>query len=134
MFTRLTNRFASLVAILAIVFASLAPTVSYAFSVKGHHATLSQELCNAQGVKRVVAVDLGLMTKQSPVKSQAEMHFGHCPYCASHLHQVDISTAPLKLFLAEINATKHIQVYAEALPTSFYQVTPPSHAPPAISI
>jgi hypothetical protein len=134
MYNRFAKRFTSWIAMLAIVFASLAPSISHAFPAKNNHQALLQELCSAQGAKRFIAVDLAVDTQQAPTQNQAVMHFEHCPYCATHAGTVAITTAPIALFLAQINATEHIQIDAQVLPSSFYQVTPPSHAPPAISI
>ena len=134
MFNLRTKRLASLIAIMAVVFASLAPSISHAFPAKNNQANVLQELCSAQGVKRFVAVDLAVDTQKAPSQNQAAMHFEHCPYCATHAGSVAITVSPIALLLAEINAVEHIPTYAVALPLSFYQVTPPSHAPPAISI
>ena len=134
MFSLRTKRLASLIAIMAVVFASLAPSISHAFPAKNHQATMLQALCSAQGAKRFVALDLAVDTQKAPSQNQAAMHFEHCPYCATHAGSVAITASPVTVFLAEINAIEHIPTYAVALPISFYQVTPPSHAPPAISI
>ena len=134
MFTSYAKRLTSWIAILAVVFSSLAPSISHAFPAKNNQPTLLQELCSAQGVKRFVAVDLAVDTQKAPSQNQAAMHFEHCPYCATHAGSVAITTTPIALFLAEINATEHIQIDAQVLPSAFYQVTPPSHAPPAISV
>ncbi|MFM1911748.1 MAG: hypothetical protein RJB18_1139 [Pseudomonadota bacterium] len=134
MFTRYAKRLTSWIAILAVVFASLAPSISHAFPAKNNQPTLLQELCSAQGAKRFIAVDLAVDTQKAPTQNQAAMHFEHCPYCATHAGTVAIPATSIALFLAEINATEHIQIDAQVLPSSFDQVTPPSHAPPAISI
>ena len=134
MFTRFAKRLTSWIAILAVVFASLSPSISHAFPAKNNQPTVVQELCSAQGAKLFVAVDLAVDTQKAPTQNQAAMHFEHCPYCATHAGTVAITTSPIALFLAEINATEHIQIYAQVLPSSFYLVSPPSHAPPAISI
>lgn len=134
MFTRYAKRLTSWIAILAVVFASLAPSISHAFLAKNNQPTLLQELCSAQGAKRFIAVDLAVDTQKSPTQNQAAMHFEHCPYCAMHAGSIAITASPIALFLAEINATEHIQIDAQVLPSAFYQVTPPSHAPPAIAI
>lgn len=93
-----------------------------------------QEICSAQGAKRFIAVDLAVDTQKTPSQNPATMHFEHCPYCATNAGTFAMIASPIALFLAEINATKHIQTTAQVLPSAFYQVTPPSHAPPAISI
>lgn len=134
MFSLRTKRLASFIAMMAVVFASLAPSISHAFPAKNNQATVLQELCSAQGAKRFVAVDLAVDTQKAPSQNQAATHFEHCPYCATHAGSVAITASPVTMFLAEINAIEHIPTYAVALPRSFYQVTPPSHAPPAISI
>jgi hypothetical protein len=134
MFTRYAKRFTSWIAVAAIVFASIAPSISHAFSVKDNRPAMLQEICSAQGAKRFIAVDLEVDTQKDPKHNQAAMHFEHCPYCGTYAGSLAITTTPIKLFLAKINATEHIQINAQVLPSKFYQVTPPSHAPPAISI
>jgi hypothetical protein len=134
MFSLRTKRLASLIAIMAVVFASLAPSISHAFPAKNKQANVLQELCSAQGAKRFVAVDLAVDTQKAPSQNQVAMHFEHCPYCTMHAGSVAMTPSSITLFLAEINAIEHIQTDAQALPSSFYQVTPPSHAPPAISV
>lgn len=134
MFTRYAKRLTTWIAMLAVVFASLAPSISHAFPAKNNQPTLLQELCSAQGAKRFIAVDLAVDTQKAPSQNQAAMHFEHCPYCAMHAGSVAIPASSIALFLAEINAPKHIQIDVQVLPSAFYQVTPPSHAPPAISI
>ena len=134
MFTLYAKRLTSWIAILAVVFASIAPSISHALPVKSNQPTLLQELCSAQGTKRFIAIDLAVDTQKAPSQNQAPMHFEHCPYCAMHAGSTVIPASAITLFLAEINATEHIKIDAQVLPSSFYQVTPPSHAPPAISI
>ena len=134
MFTRYAKRLTSWIAIAAVVFASLAPSISHAFSVKNNRPTMLQEICSAQGTKRLIAVDLAVDTQKAPSQNQAAMHFEHCPYCATHAGSTAIPTSPITLFLAEINATQLIEIHAQVLPSAFHQVTPPSHAPPALSI
>ena len=124
MLTRYTKSLSSWIAILAVLFASLAPSISQAIVLNHHQTTLSQEICSAQGEKHMVALDLNSDTQPAPSQNHAAMHFEHCPYCASHVASVAIMASPSALFLAQINATEHIQLYAEALPSSFYQVSP----------
>ena len=128
------KKFTSWIVILAVVFASIAPSISHAFPVENNQATLLQQLCSAQGAKRFIAVDLAVNTQKAPSQNQAAMHFEHCPYCATHACNVAITTTPIALFLAQINATEHIQKNALVLPSAFYLISPPSHAPPVISI
>lgn len=134
MFTRYANRLTSLIAIVAVVFASLVPSISHAFSAKDNRSAILQEICSSQGAKRFIVVDLAVDMQKAPSQNQAALHFEHCPYCVTHAGSVAITTTLIKLFLAKINATEHIQIHARGLPSAFYQVTPPSHAPPAISI
>jgi uncharacterized protein involved in copper resistance len=134
MFTCYAKRLTTWIAMLAVVFASLAPSTSHAFPAKNNQPTLLQELCSAQGAKRFIAVDLAVDTQKAPSQNQAAMHFEHCPYCAMHPASMAIPASSIALFLAQINAPKNIQIDVQVLPSAFYQVTPPSHAPPAISI
>lgn len=132
MLMRRLNRFASWIAMMAVIFASLAPTISHAFPAKNNQPSLLQELCSAQGAKRFISVDVAIDNKQAPAQNQAAMHFEHCPYCAHHAANIAIPATSNTLFLAQLNAVQNIEVYAAPLVLSYYPVSHPSHAPPAI--
>ena len=132
MFTCRLNRFASLIAMMALIFASLAPTISHAFSANNQHTTLLQELCNAHGVKQFISLDIAVEHKQTPSQNPAAMHFEHCPYCGHHVANVGIAPSPTALFLAELNAVQSIAPYAAPWVQSYYPVSHPSHAPPVV--
>ena len=125
------NRLASRIALVAIIFASLAPTISHAFPAK-NSTSFQQEICDSNGVKRLVNVDFAGEKKPSPEQNQAAIHLEHCPYCAAHMAHVDVAKAATAIFLAELNTANRIDLYTAPLVQSFYPVSHPSHAPPLV--
>lgn len=83
------RRIISWVAIAAVLFAALAPTLSHVFPVKNMPQTLWQKLCTAQGTKLLAS-----NTQNEPLQDSAPgkvgMHFEHCPYCFTHAGSVGL--------------------------------------------
>ena len=138
----------SKISLLVMIFASFAPTVSYALASHSN-PNLFQEICSANGAKKIVVLQV-LTTKgnqlatafdikpqaneSSPISSTMGMHFEHCPFCTSH---IDVTTPPNlsnALFVAELNAFQHTPVYDSPLIQRVYQRANPSQAPPVTSI
>ena len=72
------SRFAAWLACIAILVASLAPTVSLALSAERTGASLG-ELCGATGAKRF-SIWADNLPDPSPVKKDGQ-HFKHCLFC-----------------------------------------------------
>ena len=68
------------IALMAVLFSALAPSISHALSASAGKAILA-EICTVDGAK-VVAVDAG--DSQKPATDPLQHHFKHCPYCATH--------------------------------------------------
>lgn len=131
MFNVSMNRLASWIALVAIIFSALAPTISHAFPIKTS-ASFQQEVCDVQGAKRLLSVDFTAEKKSVPTQNQATTHFEHCLYCASHMTHVGAIKAPLISFLSQLNAVSRIDIYTAPLVQAYYPVTHPSHAPPLV--
>jgi hypothetical protein len=136
MFKRSQQRIVSLIALTAVLFASLAPTISHALEVKKAPQALWQEVCSSQGVKVIpstfVAVNSQASKENNPQPNKMNMHFEHCPYCLSHAGSVGLPASATVLFLAEINAVEHIDSYASPLVVSYYSTSHPTRAPPVL--
>ncbi|HEY3299240.1 MAG TPA: DUF2946 domain-containing protein [Methylophilaceae bacterium] len=139
MFKRSQQRFVSLIALAAVLFASLAPSISHALESPTRAAqkgSLWQQVCSAQGIKTIPSVLAPISGKASKENNSQPnkmgMHFEHCPYCFSHAGSVGLPASSTALFLAEINAVEHIDIYASPLVVSYYSSSHPTRAPPAL--
>ena len=119
-----------------MLFASLAPTISHALEVTKGNQTLWQEVCSAQGSKVILSALVAINDKASKENNSQPnkmgMHFEHCPYCFSHAGSVGLPASSTALFVAEINAVEHIDIYASPLVVSYYSSSHPTRAPPAL--
>lgn len=142
MLTRSYQILISKIAILAVMFAALAPTLSYAFPAKNNAQTLWQEICSAQGNKRIaltestqsVQFNVALSKSDTPSAPPGKMamHLEHCPYCFSNAGTIGLPSAPLALFLKALNDPSLINIYDSLVLPLYHQTTHPSHAPPSI--
>jgi hypothetical protein len=126
-FRRLTRRFASWIAVLAILMAALAPAVSPALGTTG--AASWVEVCTAQGSKWVQA-DAGTGGDSAP---GAEHALEHCPYCSIHPNAVGIPPAPLQALPAAELAHAVPLAFLAAPRTLHAWVSAQPRAPPQFS-
>lgn len=70
----------SWIALLAVLFSALAPSVSHALAASSPLDGLA-EICTVNGVK---TVKLSLADGDQPAPKSLAHHFEHCPYCMSH--------------------------------------------------
>ncbi|HZV98720.1 MAG TPA: DUF2946 domain-containing protein [Methylophilaceae bacterium] len=122
-------RLVSWIAIAAILFSALAPSISHAFAIKNVPQTLWQELCTAQGTKLIkpTAAD---GQQQAPVQNQLGIHFEHCPYCFSHAGSVGVMPATAWLFSLIKTGGQSAALYAVPAVAFHYPSDHPSRAPP----
>ena len=133
----ISTRLASWIAIAAIVFSALAPTIAHAFPAKNTPQTLWQELCTAQGT-RLIANDaipgsIGQPGSQIPTRPSHDkmgMHFEHCPYCFSHAGSVGLPSATASLVFVATETTQLAESYIAPVLPRHYQSANPSQAPP----
>lgn len=136
----ISNRLASWIAIAAIVFSALAPTISYAFSSKSTPQTLWQELCTAQGTKLIandtIPGSIGQPGSQIPTQPSQDkmgMHFEHCLYCFSHAGSVGLPPATASfVFVATGQTAQLAESYIAPVLPLYYQSANPSQAPPSL--
>jgi hypothetical protein len=143
MLARKYHRLLHFIALFAIVFASLAPTISHALVAHTGNSSFSQIICTSNGEKVVIDVvttkgnqlstELPTNQKQQDVNPKnMGMHFDHCPFCSAGAANVAIAPAPAWiLMLAEQVKTSDFDYVTPDQP-SFIQTAHPSRAPPAL--
>lgn len=112
-----TRRLATWIACFAILFAALAPSISYALPSSAGPSMI--EICSASGMRFVSASEVGDNGLPKSV-TQKLSHFEHCPFCASHGGDVPILPVhPL---------TVHAPALPDSRPALFY------HAPRTLAV
>ena len=149
MFSRSLQKVMSKASLLVMIFASIAPTASYALA-SHNNPNLFQEICSSNGAKSIVRLQV-LTTKgnqlstgfdikpsqayeSEPSPNNIGTHLEHCPYCASHIDAIATPNLSNATFVAELNAYQLIATYNAPLSQRFYQRANPPQAPPHTSI
>ena len=128
------------IALCAIVFASLAPSISYALAAT-NGISFAQEICTSNGQKisiQVITTQGQQLTTEFAInKSEAPknttMYLEHCPFCSSGAVAALPSLQLEIIALLEIIAQKAARYPAPILASRHYK-SPPSQAPPYFSI
>ena len=137
---RLVNK----VALFAIIFASIAPSISHAIAAQTG-TSFAQEICSSNGKKitiqvlttkgqqlatELVAKDLGAKSADKTTPVGIQHHLQHCPFCANPSTDAAIQAphAPIVELLAA--QTEKQAAIAPEVFASFSSLPPPSQAPP----
>jgi hypothetical protein len=88
-FFRKNRRFIALIASVAILLSSIAPTLSYAFPAHPLSPDTFAEICSASGHKLAASASpdalFGITRDSRPIdNSHTGMAMEHCPYCLNH--------------------------------------------------
>ncbi|MDX1914792.1 MAG: DUF2946 domain-containing protein [Methylophilus sp.] len=144
MFSQKLFRWMHKVALFAMVFASLAPSISHALASQSNAKGFLQEVCNASGQKFYIQVVTAQGQAQQTVfdvesGSQHPIsfshHMDHCPFChAGVMDAVVPEVSPMfALYLEQLE--KHIQdPYQTPLFTTPSFQAPLTRAPPALHL
>ena len=81
MFSRNYKLLVSFIALIAILFAGLAPTLSFAFS-NNNHIKVTQIICTGDHQYKTVEVDLGSKDTKSDAHNKTSC-LDHCLYCSN---------------------------------------------------
>ena len=141
MFSQKLFKIFNKIALCAIVFASLAPSISHALAAK-NGTSFAQEICTSNGQKISIQVittqgqqlttELSINVEQ-PAKN-ISTHLEHCPFCSAGTAAAALPSQPLAIIkLLEITAQKAAK-YATSTVVSRHYKHPPSQAPPHLSI
>ena len=134
-------RWVNKVALFAIIFASLAPSISHALVAQQGTSTFAQEVCTTSGTKITIQV---LTTKGQQLATELpaqtsekaptgiQHHLQHCPFCANPSTDVAIQAphAPIVAILAA--QAQQIAVNSQVVLPRFSVLPPPAQAPPSI--
>lgn len=134
MFKRRLQKITSTIAIIAMVFASIAPTIAHALPVK-ISTKIGQEICTSQGVGKIPVIDIEIDNKSpDSAKNDMVMHFQHCLYCFADngLASLLPDTLPVSFF-ALVSTSSVVDEYHSPIIFNDYQVSPPSQAPPSLN-
>ena len=134
-------RWVNKVALFAIIFASIAPSISYAMAAQTG-ASFAQEICGSNGKKFTIqvltskgqqlATELAAKPADKTTPAGIQHHLQHCPFCANPNIDVaiQVSHAPIVALLAA--RTEKQAAVAPVVFTSFSSLPPPSQAPPSL--
>ena len=138
-------RWVNKVALFAIVFASLAPSISHALATQQDTSTFAQEVCTTNGAKITIQVvttkgkqlatelpaQLTENTNQDKAPTGIQHHLQHCPFCANPSTDaaIQVPHAPIVAILTA--QAQHIAVNAQAVLPRFSVLPPPAQAPPS---
>lgn len=142
MFSQKIFKRVNTVALFAIVFASLAPSISHALAAKQGVNSFVQEICTANGETITIQVvtrqgnklDTQLDTEQKlPANSKTFIsHLNHCPFCSNP--SVNIALEPPTTFViaALQSHIEGVEFVAATVTKSFTTLPPPAQAPPSL--
>ncbi len=136
-------RWSNKVTLFAIVFASLAPSISHALA-GANNTSFAQEVCTTNGAKITIQV-LTTKGKQLATELPAQStenanqdkpptgiqhHLQHCPFCANPSTDAAIQ-APHALIVAFLTAqAQQIAITTPIVLSHFSALPPPAQAPP----
>lgn len=131
-------RFVHSIAFLAIVFASVAPSISHALAAQNNTNSFAQEVCTSTGEKVVIQVVTTkgkqlatefVVTKASP--KTMSMHLEHCPFCGSAAMAASLPVSNT-FIIAQLEAiAQKLAEYSSPVVVTHPYVSPPSQAPPS---
>jgi len=132
-------RFINKIALFAIVFASLAPSVSHALQAN-NGGGFAQEICSSNGTKIIIPVvttkgeqlAVELTIKQAPAPKSLDMHLEHCPFCGSGAVAAALPSHHVEIIALLEDTAQKTAEYAAPVFTSHTYVSPPSQAPPSL--
>ena len=136
-------RFVHFIALFAIIFASVAPSISHALAAQNNINSFAQEVCTSTGQKVVIQVITTkgkqlatefTVTKLETTKAAPKtmsMHLEHCPFCGNAATAASLP-ASNDLIIAKLEATaQQLAEYSRPIVVSHSYVSPPSQAPPS---
>lgn len=122
------NRFVTVAwaALLAILMAVLAPTLSHAFAKPGAPRTITVEVCSATGIAMTHQMEVG-DTGEPPAPDHG---FEHCPFCHTGSSPLVLPSASFQLPVLE-GADRHPPLFYTASTPLFAWTVVQPRGPPA---
>lgn len=131
------------VAFFAIVFASLAPSISHALAAQQGINSFAQEICSTDG--KIITIQVvttkgkqlqtGLDTSPENNPANITSHLNHCPFCNAGLADIVIPTRnpAFELYLAHRVDQQRFEYQPPVVPTTIHSAHL-SRAPPPTSL
>ena len=120
------RQFVHLIAIMAILTGSLAPTISQSMTLNDAYKGFTAEICTTSGVK---------MTQQmgsTPNSEESKNVSNHCPYCLMHgAYALPVNNT--LTFAKPESHQLHPQLFYQSPKPLFAWVSLPSRAPPSLA-
>lgn len=135
-------RWSNKVALFAIVFASLAPSISHALAA-ANNASFAQEICTTNGAKITIQVlttkgkqltaDLPAQSTENTAPTNIQHHLQHCPFCANPSTDAAIQAPHAPIVAILTTQAQQIAINSQTVLSRFSALPPPAQAPPAHS-
>lgn len=126
------------IALFAIVFASVAPSISHALAVQNNSNSFAQEVCTSTGEKVIIQVvtTKGKQLATEFVVSKASpktmtMHLEHCPFCGSTAVAASLPAANALIIALLEEKAQQLAEFSAPIVVSRTYVLPLSQAPPS---
>ena len=129
------------IALAAMMFASLAPSVSHALAGQGSKASFMQEICGKGGKKLFIQVvttqgkqiQTSLDIKPDQQSKSISQHMAHCPFCHAGAADIDLPV-PNPAFVLYLQAVADTQAsdYLAPFTSRSVQTAHLTRAPPAL--
>ncbi len=126
-FTLKRRRFTAWIACLAMLLASLAPSISLALVASGSTGFIG-EICTVAGIK-TIKVNAG--RPDTPVQQQ--LHLEHCPFCFTHADVIGLPPSTTSALPVFSNHPVFPSLFYQAPHPLFVWATAQSRAPPVLS-
>ena len=133
-------RFINNLALFAMLFAGLAPSISHALSVQNGQNAFAQEICTTGG--KVVKVQVFTTKGQqriaefsinqplNPTSPSVSFHLEHCPFCANASIDVAVQAANTTILAILTAKAQQLSVINHQVYPHFSPLPPPAQAPP----
>jgi hypothetical protein len=139
-------RFIHHLALFAIVFASVAPSISHALAAQNSTNSFAQEVCTTNGTKITIQVlttkgkqlatelptQLTENANQDKSQTGIQHHLQHCPFCANPSTDATIQVPHVPIVAILSAQAQRIAVNYQAVLPRFSVLPPPAQAPPAL--
>ena len=132
-------RWVNKVALFAIVFASLAPSISHALAGT-NNTSFAQEICTTSGTKitiqvlttkgKQLATELPAQSTENKAPTNIQHHLQHCPFCANPSTDAAIQAAHAPIVAMLTAQAQQIAASVQVATPYFSTLPPPAQAPP----
>lgn len=129
------------IALVAMMFASLAPSVSHALAGQGSQASFMQEICGKGGQKLFIQVvttqgkqiQTSFDIKPDQQSKSISQHMTHCPFCSAGVADMDMPIPnPAYALYLEAIADAQVVDYSAPFTSHTVQTAHLTRAPPAL--